>query len=80
MQVVETGRTKGPTFARVGQRRSARLVDPATGKTIAEHTITHDAPKCDAFAGEPTPASFRASAPTGISFADWATAELGVAK
>src|SRR5689334_15270446 len=25
VQVVETSRTKGPTFARVGQRRSARL-------------------------------------------------------
>jgi hypothetical protein len=80
VQVVETSRGKGPTFARVGQRRTARLVDPATGKTLAEHTLTAAAPQCDAFTGEPTAASFRATAPTGISFADWATAELGVAK
>ena len=80
VQVVETSRTKGPTFPRVGQRRTARLVDPATAKTIAEHTITTPAPSCDAFTGEPTATSFRATAPTGISFADWATAELGVAK
>jgi hypothetical protein len=80
VQVVETSRAKGPSFPRVGQRRTARLVDPATGKTIAEHTITAAAPKCDAFTGEPVAANFRAAAPTGISFAEWATAELGVAK
>ena len=80
VQVIETSRTKGPTFARVGVRRSARLVDPATGKTIAEHTINTAAPKCDAYVGEPTEANFRASPPSPISFAEWATAELGVKK
>jgi hypothetical protein len=80
VQVVETSRASGPTFPRVGMRRTARLVDPATAETLAEHTITANAPTCDAFTGEPTEASFRATAPTGISFADWATAELGVAK
>ncbi|MBK6918204.1 MAG: hypothetical protein IPH07_12450 [Deltaproteobacteria bacterium] len=80
VQVVETSRSKGPSFARVGQRRTARLVDPSTGKTLAEHTITTDAPKCDAAIGEPTAASFRANPPSGISFAKWATAELGVSE
>ncbi|HET6581873.1 MAG TPA: hypothetical protein VFG69_00475 [Nannocystaceae bacterium] len=80
VQVVETSRAKGPTFARLGQRRTARLVDPATGNTFAEHTITAAAPQCDRFTGEPTAANFRATAPTPISFAEWATAELGVTK
>lgn len=80
MQVIETSRTKGPTFARVGVKRSARLVDPATGNTLAEHTINTAAPKCDEYIGDPSEASFRASAPSPIGFADWATAELGVKK
>lgn len=80
VQVVEVSRTKGPTFDRVGQRRSARLVDPASGKTLAEHTIVAAAPACDAFTGEPVAANFRAAAPSPISFADWATAQVGVAK
>jgi hypothetical protein len=77
VQVVETGRSKGPTFPRIGQQRTARLVDPSTGETIAEHTITNDAPKCDAFTGEPVAENFRANPPTGIAFADWALSELG---
>jgi len=80
VQVVETNRSKGPTFPRVGMRRSARLVDPATGQTIAEHTVDRDAPACDAFVGDPTASAFRASPPSGIGFADWATAQLGVTK
>jgi hypothetical protein len=80
VQLVETSRSSGPTFPRVGQRRTARLIDPSTGKTLAEHTITADAPKCDAFVGEPVAASFLAAVPSTIAFAEWATAELGVAK
>jgi len=78
VQVVETSRSSGPSFPRVGVRRSARLVDPATGATIAEHTVTVDAPGCDAYVGDPVADFFVAKPPTGISFADWATGELGV--
>lgn len=80
VQLVETGRSEGPTFPRIGQSRGARLVDPATGSTIAEHTVTTRAPKCDAFVGEPIAENFRAMVPTPIAFADWATGELGVEK
>jgi hypothetical protein len=80
IQVMEVGRSEGPTFPRVSMQRKARLVDPSTGDTIAEHTETIEAPKCDQFVGDPTKSAFRALSPSGISFADWATGQLGVSK
>lgn len=80
IQVAELGRSEGPTFARVSMQRSGRLVDPSTGETIAEHTVTIEAPACESFTGEPSESSFRAITPTGISFGDWALEQLGVSE
>lgn len=81
VQLVETSRSAGPTFPRVGMRRAARMVDPATGKTIAQTEIEVSGGECDAsIIGDPEPTYYRASPPTSISYADWATSQLGVKK
>ncbi len=76
--VVDLSRSEGPTYARVGMKRKGRLVDPSTGETVAEHVVEFPAPKCEGTFGEPTETAFRATVPTGISFADWALEQLGV--
>jgi hypothetical protein len=78
VQVIDVKSSKGPTFPRVSMQRKGRIVDPSTGETIAEHTVKQEAPKCDAFTGEPVKENFRAIEPTGISFADWALEQVGV--
>lgn len=81
VQMVETSRSAGPSFPRIGVHRAARMVDPATGETITQTVIEVSGGECDAaIIGDPEAAYFRASPPSGISYADWATSQLGVEK
>lgn len=78
VQLIDVSESEGPTFPRVSIQRKGRIVDPATGETVAETVVKNAAPTCDSFVGDPIAENFVAVAPSGIAFADWTLGELGV--